>query len=278
MKKSILLALAFSLALVVQGQKYGGPPAVNTATTNYERETTHAVAKLNVEYPTDGEQAYIDAYNAEVVDYLLAMAQYDDSTVIDLPTSVEDALPVIALVFLSSAEQDVKEMSAEVDDPEYLPHFSYDAEVKKTFSNHLYVTFFAEGYTYTGGAHGLPWSAYFSLDRKTGHRYVRSDLFPPSVEAKLAAIVRRNIIAQNPEAKEMLEPNFGLPGDESVGLSAKGVTFRYQPYEIGPYAIGQPEATVPWAQLYSILTAKGKALSLYKPTTPVKKHTPTRRR
>ncbi len=278
MKKSILLALVFSLAFAVHGQKYGGPPAVNTATTNYERETTHAVAKLNVEYPTDGEQAYIDAYRSTVLDYLLGMAQYDDSTAVALPENAEAALPEIADVFVTKAEQDAKEMSAEVDDPEYVPRFGYYAEVKKTFSNHLYVTFLAEGDTYLGGAHGLPWSAFFTLDRKTGHRYVRSDLFPASVETKLATIVRRNIIAQNADVKDALEPDFGLPGNEDVGLSAKGVTFRYQPYEIGPYAIGQPEATVPWAQLYSILSAKGKALSLYKPGATAKKTAPTRRR
>lgn len=282
MKKVFTLALSLLFAATLSAQKYGGPAAVNTSTTEYERASTLSEVSLSIEYPIDGDDAYLKAFEKYVLGDVASMARLD--TISELPAmSVQSADQAAKAVGLFFADQVKKVITESMEDSEseegnFLTPWSYKAEVRKVFSNHLYVTFTVESYLYTGGAHGMPYKGYYTIDRITGQRYECTDLFPASVNAKLASIVRRNMLASGEYDKDMFfEPNYGLPSNKAVGLSDKGITFIYGPYEIAAGAVGMPETVVPWSQVYSIMTAKGKALSTYKPAATTTQRTTTRR-
>lgn len=276
MKKILTLTLVMLTSFTLQAQKYGGPAPVNTKTAEYSRESSLSKVELSVEYPIDGFQAYINGYNSTVLQDLADPIALMYSSEADTPApslagqTTEEALKTIATHFGEQAKATAQEFYENSEDEDvHFPQYSLTATVKKVYNNHLYVTFTTEGNVYTGGAHGMPCKIYYTLDRTTGKRYLRSDLFPESVSAKLANIVRRNMLSSGEYTKDNFDdPNFGLPKNEYIGLSKEGITFIYEPYEIACYALGMPETTVPWQQVYSILTEKGKSLSAYNPNNP----------
>lgn len=270
MKKIFTFALVLLTALPLMAQKYGGPAPVNTKTAEYSRESSLSKVELSVEYPIDGNGDYIDAFRSTVMEDLADLAHIKDD--MPLPNSsavVEEELKIIARDFADGAKAWAQEFYEESEEENpYFPQHSLTATVRKVYNNHRYVTFTSEGYLYTGGAHGMPWKTYYTLDRTTGHRYLRSDLFPVTVTAKLATIVRRNILSSDEYRDYIDDPEFGLPKNEGIGLSKEGITFVYDQYEIAGGCVGTPETTVPWQQVYSILSLKGKALSAYDPGNP----------
>ena len=119
------------------------------------------------------------------------------------------------------------------------------------------VTF--EGYEYTGGAHGMPLLHTMAFDPTTGEQFSWADGITAAGMSVVAAEVRRQVAAQidvDPSDEWLttgsLEPaNVGLwwPAEDGLHLT-------YQPYALGPYAIGAPEVTIPWSLIEAYLVAE----------------------
>lgn len=114
----------------------------------------------------------------------------------------------------------------------------------------------ADGYEYSGGAHGMPSRDYFIFNRKTGEQVKLNDLVGNSVE-ELQSIVSRafrelaektNFAFESPEDLEHTIAD-DISFDSDFYITPEGVVFYYSPYAIAPYAEGFPEVTIPYAQL-----------------------------
>lgn len=113
-------------------------------------------------------------------------------------------------------------------------------------------------YEYTGGAHGNYGTAYSTIDLKTGKVLNLSDILTPAGKQKLPALLAANFRKQyGVKPNESLE-SAGLfekqikPNDNFY-LTATNLTFCYNPYEIGPYAMGQVFISIPLSQLDGVL-------------------------
>ncbi len=107
-------------------------------------------------------------------------------------------------------------------------------------------------YNYRGGAHGIQTVSQLVFDKKTGEQVTENDLFTEGYEAPVAALmqaaVKASFEAESPELLELVEMEFIVPnGNFSVGPD--GVLWYFQPYEVGPYALGIVSALVPWEEL-----------------------------
>lgn len=111
-------------------------------------------------------------------------------------------------------------------------------------------------YTYTGGAHPNHYADIVNIDLKTGEIISQETLF--ANDPQLLATVQKYFIANE---KKMLaeakmefsmkdywfENGFTLPS--SMGLTREGIYCLYNPYEVAPYARGDIEFTVPYAEV-----------------------------
>lgn len=107
-------------------------------------------------------------------------------------------------------------------------------------------------YSYRGGAHGIQTVSQLVFDEKTGALVAEEDLFADGYKEPVAALlqeaVKRDMEAEDPELLPLVEMESVAPnGNFSVGRG--GVQWIFQPYEVGPYALGLVMATVPWDAL-----------------------------
>lgn len=118
---------------------------------------------------------------------------------------------------------------------------------------------------YTGGAHGMYTYSGKTFDAKTGELLELSDILTdaegfykevtPYIAAKLHEKYGDNLFA---EYQDYVAGTFD--GDRSLNwyLDAAGIVIAYTPYEVGPYAMGSPEVTLPYAEFGAYM--KGKYL------------------
>ncbi len=107
-------------------------------------------------------------------------------------------------------------------------------------------------YSFRGGAHGIQTVSQLVFDRKTGDLLAETDLFNPGYEEPVAklmqAAVRSEMEAEDPELVQLVEMEFVVPNG-NFSLGEGGVQWIFQPYEVGPYALGIVIASVSWEQL-----------------------------
>jgi hypothetical protein len=110
-------------------------------------------------------------------------------------------------------------------------------------SSNTYMSMGISSYFYAmGAAHGQPGFQVLNVDLTTGAKITLADLFINNYRSSLKAFAKRKFLEQNGNGDWWFvtgEQVFDLP--ETFAISKKGITFTYQPYEVGPYAAGAPE-------------------------------------
>lgn len=123
---------------------------------------------------------------------------------------------------------------------------SYDIEttIKVTELNEQTVTYQIYNYSFTGGAH--PNYAYvpFTYDLSAGKVLTFDLLFKPGSDAKLQTLIEEALANQLGVSSPAKLGNAGIFMDQmfvshNVFVSDGQIVFHYNPYDIGPYALGQ---------------------------------------
>ena len=128
-------------------------------------------------------------------------------------------------------------------------------------------------HVHKGGPHGYGFSRFWNLDIATGNPVKLADFVNPGYEENWALLGRAAILAQR-----------GLPADASLvkaGLHEDhielntnwflvpgGIGFRYSPYEIAPYAMGEIEFILPWKDIIQHLKPGTKVHKIAKGGVP----------
>lgn len=136
-------------------------------------------------------------------------------------------------------------------------YMSYELSAKCVYETNKYISYRVDSYDYQGGAHGMPYTGYAIFRKADGHILSWRDMLKqggtPTLRRLLARGVMKYLEAPNwaqakaslfLEAPHNTMTTFPLPSS-NPGLTAKGIAAVYQSYEIGPYAIGRPEVTIP---------------------------------
>jgi len=112
-------------------------------------------------------------------------------------------------------------------------------------------------YNYSGGAHGNYSTTGASYDLRTGQRLRYNDIFRPTADARLVALLGRAVrplvgLAPNePLDKQLFVKQ--MPVTHNVFLTSGGAVFTYQPYEVASYAQGELAVFVPLSELRPLL-------------------------
>lgn len=123
---------------------------------------------------------------------------------------------------------------------------------------------------YAGAVHGNYGTGFYNIDRRTKTLLRESDYFVEDYAAQLTKILqRRLLIGYKVKTLEELEEKEGISAvdltpNDNCSIGPKGLTYIYNPYEIGPYALGQVTIFVPYEDLQPILRP-GSILSHYLP-------------
>lgn len=111
-----------------------------------------------------------------------------------------------------------------------------------------YVRYF---YIYSGGAHGMDSLSGMTFFLDSGDVVTEDALFTEGYEERLTEALRAHLM-DDIEYPEILFETEITPSGNFV-ITEKGITYIYQRYEIGPYAMGIIEVTVPWDEIQDIL-------------------------
>ena len=132
--------------------------------------------------------------------------------------------------------------------------FTWEDKVDGTFTGRYkgWLNYLLTYYSFRGGAHGIQTMCQVVFDKGTGAVVTQEDLFAPGYEEPLAALLKDAVMAslleEDPELAGLLEPELIVPNG-NIALGKDGVQWIFQPYEVGPYALGIVMATLPWEQL-----------------------------
>ena len=111
-------------------------------------------------------------------------------------------------------------------------------------------------YVYLGGAHGMPYTEYVILDGQGKRQLTLDDLLvahqKPKFKAQAYEAYKKWVKEMDSDLKDY-EKNWPFSLTDNVMLTDKGLVLKYQAYDIGPYAFGQPELLVPYSKLSGII-------------------------
>lgn len=108
------------------------------------------------------------------------------------------------------------------------------------------VSYVYDHYAYTGGAHGGTYRGALNMDEKTGRILTEDDIFQPGYHHILTSLLREYL----PKCTEMdMIDDPAISPSSDFYITSEGITYIYQQYEIGPYALGIVEVLIPWSEL-----------------------------
>lgn len=106
---------------------------------------------------------------------------------------------------------------------------------------------------YTGGAHGSYETSYKVFDMKTGAIISEEDFLDTDAD-ELLEMIYDKILEELDE--DMWDAIYEVPTlNGNFRVDDEGVTWAYNPYEIGPYVLGILTASVSWEELSPYLLA-----------------------
>ena len=122
----------------------------------------------------------------------------------------------------------------------------YQSKYSVVFADEKYISFRAEEYSYTGGAHGSNKITVGTIDRKTGRRMCLEDFVSADKLPELTKILHAKVIKKL-GGKENLQDEV-LP-IENFCVVKGGLKFVYNEYEVACYAAGAIEVVVSFDEM-----------------------------
>ncbi len=111
--------------------------------------------------------------------------------------------------------------------------------------------------SYTGGAHGAYATEVTNYSLRGGYELTLADLFTPVQLEALSGAIRRQLYAQYGATsdEELAEQGFfpeTIAPSENFELMPDGILFRYNPYDIGCFALGAVEVALSREELQAL--------------------------
>ncbi len=181
--------------------------------------------------------------NSIIADFIYTSTQFEtDSTFIT---------PCKESFFTSCLDSFYRQAQIDYSESEYPSMWSYDGKAEVIDINSERICLSNDVYTYTGGAHPNGYSEYINIDRKTGQILKLHDLISDTTEYyKIAEKYFREAIEVS-ETEDLDQLGFwfyerGFYCNDNFFIGQDAIHFLFNTYEIGPYAAGQIEFSVPF--------------------------------
>ena len=152
-----------------------------------------------------------------------------------------------------AADSALRQIAAELAFPQNAPQMT-EAEAAVTDS---LVTYIISRSSYTGGAHGMYATECHTYSLAGGYELSTADLFSERQLLGMEALLRRKLCEQYEAANddELAERGFFpeyISLTENFRITPEGITFYYNPYDIGCYALGAVDVTMSREELENL--------------------------
>lgn len=172
---------------------------------------------------------------------------------------------------LEAKSRDTKEEAREYSDEYTPPSWGCDASLRFISQNDKYAVFSLFESVYYGGAHGgIIGDGHITFSKATSERI--TSVVDPAYLNEVQPLLRKGLneyMAKYSDGEWDEDTLFDwlFVEDQTVPLpsivpypSAEGWNFTYREYEIGPYAMGMPEFTIPFDELKPYLTKQAESI------------------
>jgi hypothetical protein len=139
----------------------------------------------------------------------------------------------------------------------------YEVQTNNTITENLvgYVQLNTSAYSYTGGAHGNGFDAYYLVEEASGKIVKFIDLVNnPEAVNKIAEKYFKKAVELAPDANLEVEgywfENGKFACNDNFYIDSKGITFLFNAYEIAPYSYGVSSFKIPLSELKGLLNVE----------------------
>ena len=159
-----------------------------------------------------------------------------------------------------AADSALRQIAAELAFPQSAPlmtePYEISAEAEAAVTDSL-VTYIISRWSYTGGAHGMYATECHTYSLAGGYELSTADLFSERQLLGMEALLRRKLCEQYEAANddELAERGFFpeyISLTENFRITPEGITFYYNPYDIGCYALGAVDVTMSREELENL--------------------------
>ena len=151
--------------------------------------------------------------------------------------------------YINSISQTLRDESADMLVGSSMTTEEYQSKYSVVFADEKYISFRAEEYSYTGGAHGNTEITVGTIDRKTGRRLRIADFVSADRLPELTKILHVKVVTKL-GGKEKLQGE--VRPIENFCVVKDGLKFVYNEYEVACYAVGAVEVPVKWGEMQMI--------------------------
>jgi len=159
------------------------------------------------------------------------------------------------------ANRRLRELSEVKDVPAGQLDYSYTGDFEVPFFRKSLLVLELNAYHYPwGAAHGMPSLVYAHLNMTNGRFYALKDLFLPGSDyVKTLSDIVGEQIKTDPHYEFLFPDSYeGIKPDQPFFVTADALHLYFQPYEIGPYAVGFPTFRIPFADIMGIIDVEGE--------------------
>ena len=212
----------------------------------------NASFKFTVDFPFKGPEKLVTNLRKSIFRALGDTTIYTDYSITDMEN--------IGKNYVARATKEIQELQQENNERTDVGYANMGKIEMKENKAH-YMTYYVDSYVYEGGAHGMPQCYYQTFDKKEGRALKWQDFFDENQRDALAALVKQAIVDQYYEGQHEWDEffKFALP-QQAPALTAEGVVFYYEPYEIDAYAAGMPHCVLTYQQVKGLMTKKAQGL------------------
>ncbi len=211
---------------------------------------------------------------APVRSWALALIAGQTGLVLEDTAGTDDeAVGWLADTYVKRSKEEITELVklTRRDTTDHRFNCTFDLSVQRVYETRRFITFSAEMYNYSGGAHGVQTRVYVTFLKSNGHRLTWDDIILPKRKADFCTLVTDGLqdffgVMGFSALRERLlvdgkysRTSFPLPKN-GPGLLADGLRVQYEAYEIAPYAAGQPLVVVPYTSMRRMWTKLGVSI------------------
>ncbi len=135
--------------------------------------------------------------------------------------------------------------------------FSFETGFQVQFNSQRFISIVLNHYQFTGGAHGNYFALGYNIDMKDGKVLTLKDIIKED-SFDLLTYECEQAILETYEANSLIEAGtfeneLVIPEDQDFYITPAALVIQFDPYEVGPYAMGEIVAEIPFDKIKDIL-------------------------
>jgi hypothetical protein len=200
---------------------------------NYSKSSTDSIVTINIEYPQ------INGIENDTIETKINSF---------LEEEFKQSIPWY---------EEILSDSAELQDYPYELGYSFETGFQVQFNSQMFISIVLNHYQFTGGAHGNYFALGYNINTDDGKVLSLKDIIRED-SFDLLTYECEQAILETYEANSLIEAGtfeneLVIPEDQDFYITPTALAIQFDPYEIGPYAMGEIVAEIPFEKIRDIL-------------------------